>query len=289
MRDNPACAQQEYDRILQSDPGLSVKSHIQIIDAPLISATRPKIAILREQGVNGHIEMAGAFTLAGFDAVDVTMSDLLAGKSLAQFQGLVACGGFSYGDVLGAGKGWAKTILFQSQLRDEFSAFFERPDTFSFGVCNGCQMLSSLKELIPGAQDWPSFERNRSEQFEARLALVEVCQSPSILLQGMAGAMLPIAVAHGEGFANFADQPNPSQVSLRYVDNHGKPTEYYPNNPNGSPQGITGLTTSDGRVTIMMPHPERVFKTWQLSWHPKQWTEYSPWFTLFTNARKYLK
>ncbi len=300
IRDNSECAQQEFDGLLDTqDPGLHASVGFEIeedIAAPFVqTGVRPAIAILREQGVNGQVEMAAAFDRAGFSSVDVHMSDILSGRvSLARFQGLVACGGFSYGDVLGAGEGWAKSILFNSLARDQFSEYFARNDTFSLGICNGCQMLSNLHELIPGAQYWPHFVRNRSEQFEARVAMVEVLESPSILLQGMAGSKMPVAVAHGEGHAEFA---NPSladaalqkqRVALRYVDNYGQVTESYPQNPNGSPQGITGLTSDDGRVTIMMPHPERVFRAVQNSWYPQNWQEDSPWMRLFRNARKWL-
>jgi phosphoribosylformylglycinamidine synthase len=253
---------------------------------------RPRVAILREQGVNGQIEMAAAFDRAGFTAVDVHMSDILQGRvSLAEFKGLVAGGGFSYGDVLGAGEGWAKSILFNQLARQEFSAFFERSDTFSLGVCNGCQMLSNLHELIPGADLWPHFVRNVSEQFEARVATVEVQQSSSIFLQGMQGSRMPIAVAHGEGLAEFGSPEQlaaleaSATVVLKYVDNHGNATQVYPLNPNGSPAGITGLTTPDGRVTIMMPHPERVFRAVQNSWAPDEWSEDGPWMRMFRNAR----
>jgi phosphoribosylformylglycinamidine synthase len=296
LRDNPQCAKQAYDALLATDnPGLFVKNATPKSKPYINTGVKPKVAILREQGVNGHQEMAAAFTLAGFEAIDVTMSDLLQGASLDQFQGLAACGGFSYGDVLGAGKGWANTILYRPQLRALFTAFFERQNTFTLGVCNGCQMLSSIKEIIPGAHHWPLFVRNLSEQFEARLSLVEVCKSNSILLNGMEGAILPIVVSHGEGRTDFSQnktlENNAIQdlLALRYVDHQGKPTEYYPYNPNGSAQGMTGFTTEDGRVTIMMPHPERMFKSWQLSWHPKEWTQDSPWMTMFTNARDWLK
>ena len=232
------------------------------------------MAILREQGVNGHVEAAAAFDRAGFDAYDVHMTDLIAGRTtLAGFKGIVAGGGFSYGDVLGAGEGWAKSILFNARVRDEFAAFFARPDTFALGICNGCQMMSNLRELIPGTAHWPHFVRNRSEQFEARLVLVEVQRSPSLFFAGMEGSRIPVAVAHGEGYAEFRDphQLAAAQplVSLRFVDNRGAATERYPYNPNGSPRGITGLTTADGRFTILMPHPERVFRTVQMSWHPQ--------------------
>ena len=246
----------------------------------------------REQGGNGDGEVAGAFDRAGFEAVDVHMSDIIAGRrSLRHFQGLVACGGFSYGDVLGAGEGWAKSILFNALARDDFSAFFQREETFGLGVCNGCQMFSNLHELIPGSDHWPHFVRNRSEQFEARFATVEVVESPSLFLQGMAGSRLPIAVAHGEGRAEFATPEGAEQalaagsVVLRYVDNYGSCTERYPLNPNGSPLGITGLTNADGRFTIMMPHPERVVRTVQNSWHPDEWGEDAPWMRMFRNLR----
>jgi len=300
LRDNPQCAQEEFDTVLDSaDPGLSVAlSFDPAIDitAPYINTgVRPRIAILREQGVNGQIEMAAAFDRAGFASIDVHMSDIIEGRrSLQAFQGMVACGGFSYGDVLGAGGGWAKSILFNPRARDEFDAFFHRSDTFGLGVCNGCQMMSHLKDMIPGAAHWPRFLRNRSEQFEARFSLVEVIDSPSILLADMAGSRLPIAVAHGEGRAEF-DSPQAAQqtleaglIALRYVDHYGQATERYPFNPNGSPQGTTGLTSTDGRFTIMMPHPERVFRSVQYSWHPDEWGEDGPWLRLFRNARRWL-
>ncbi|MEA3302873.1 MAG: phosphoribosylformylglycinamidine synthase subunit PurQ, partial [Pseudomonadota bacterium] len=295
LRDNPQCADEEYQRIGSADPGLSplltFDAAEDISVAMINTGARPKVAVLREQGVNGQIEMAAAFDRAGFEAVDVHMSDIIEGRiSLPQFHGLVACGGFSYGDVLGAGGGWAKSILFHSRARDEFEQFFHRPDSFSLGVCNGCQMLSHLKELIPGAAAWPRFVRNRSEQFEARLSLVEIVESKSILLQGMAGSRLPIAVAHGEGRAEFTnpDSAGNAQVSMRYIENSGEVAQRYPANPNGSPEGVTGLTTQDGRITIMMPHPERVFRTVQLSWHPPEWGEESPWMRLFRNAREWV-
>ncbi|HEB57324.1 MAG TPA: phosphoribosylformylglycinamidine synthase, partial [Gammaproteobacteria bacterium] len=238
----------------------------------------------------GQIEMAAAFDRAGFTAVDVHMSDIIEGRThLNDFMGLVACGGFSYGDVLGAGGGWARSVLFNAQARDQFEAFFNRPDSFGLGVCNGCQMLSRLKDMIPGAAHWPSFERNLSEQFEARFPLVEVQESPSILLQGMAGSRMPIAVAHGEGRAEFGEQTIDERfISLRYVDHHGQTTERYPFNPNGSPTGVTGLCNEDGRFTIMMPHPERVFRALQHSWHPDEWGEDGPWMRLFRNARAWV-
>ena len=290
-RDNPDCAREEYEAIADgADPGLQFRPAGAVLPARK-GGPRPRVAILREQGVNGQVEMAAAFDAAGFAAVDVTMTDLQYGDRLAEFQGLVACGGFSYGDVLGAGVGWAHSILFNQDMRSRFAAFFARPDTFTLGVCNGCQMLSHLAELIPGAGLWPSFARNRSEQFEARLATVEILESRSIFFRGMAGSRLGIACAHGEGRAVFAGPRSMSralaagQVCMRYLDNYGLPTERYPFNPNGSPAGITSLTTSDGRATIMMPHPERVFRNVQLSWKPADWSgEESPWLRLFQNA-----
>jgi len=297
LRDNPEAAQQEYDRILDAaDPGLHAELSFDpaedVGSAYISCGVRPPVAILREQGVNGQVEMAAAFDRAGFEAVDVHMSDVLSGRVSPQdFKGVVACGGFSYGDVLGAGEGWAKSILFNARARDEFEAFFQRRDSFGLGVCNGCQMMSNLHALIPGAEAWPHFVRNRSEQFEARFALVEVLESPSLFLAGMAGSRMPIAVAHGEGRAEFAEDADPKGVfdaglaALRFVDNHGRPTETYPANPNGSPLGLTGLTTADGRFTIMMPHPERVFRSVQNSWHPDGWGEDGPWMRMFRNAR----
>lgn len=297
MRDNAECADQEFDGLLEEDnPGLSVKLSFDVNDniaAPYIKkGVRPQVAILREQGVNGQVEMAAAFDRAGFAAVDVHMSDILSGRvSLEQFKGLVACGGFSYGDVLGAGEGWAKSILFNGRARDGFQAFFERKDSFALGVCNGCQMMSNLHELIPGTEFWPHFVRNRSEQFEARVAMVQVQESQSIFLQGMAGSRMPIAIAHGEGHAEFESEEALLEadlsgcVAMRFVDNHGKVTETYPANPNGSPRGITGLTSRDGRVTIMMPHPERVFRAVQNSWRPDEWEEDGGWMRMFRNAR----
>lgn len=297
LRDNADCADQEFDLLLEEDnPGLSVKLGFDVNDdiaAPYIKkGVRPQVAILREQGVNGQVEMAAAFDRAGFAAIDVHMSDILAGRvDFEVFKGLVACGGFSYGDVLGAGEGWAKSALFNSRARDAFQAFFERNDSFALGVCNGCQMMSNLHELIPGTEYWPHFVRNRSEQFEARVAMVEVQKSNSIFLQGMAGSRMPIAIAHGEGHAEFASEEALLEadvsgcVALRYVDNHGKVTEAYPANPNGSPRGITGLTSRDGRVTIMMPHPERVFRAVQNSWRPDEWQEDAALMRMFRNAR----
>ena len=297
LRDNVECADQEFDGLLEEDnPGLSVKLGFDInedISAPYIrKGVRPQIAVLREQGVNGQVEMAAAFDRAGFNAIDVHMSDILSGRvSLDAFKGLVACGGFSYGDVLGAGEGWAKSVLFNSRARDGFQAFFERKDSFALGVCNGCQMMSNLHELIPGSEFWPHFVRNRSEQFEARVAMVQVQESASIFLQGMAGSRMPIAIAHGEGHAEFESEEALLEadlsgcVAMRFIDNHGKVTETYPANPNGSPRGITGLTSRDGRVTIMMPHPERVFRAVQNSWKPDDWQDDAGWLRMFRNAR----
>jgi phosphoribosylformylglycinamidine synthase len=297
-RDNPACADAEYALLGENDPGMTPVLSFdpqQDIAAPMIaSGARPRVAVLREQGVNSHLEMAYAFDRAGFDTHDVHMSDLLNGRaSLADFAGAVACGGFSYGDVLGAGEGWAKTIQFNPVLADMFNAFFARGDTFALGVCNGCQMMSSLAAMIPGAHAWPRFTRNKSEQFEARLATVEVQQSPSLFFEGMAGSRIPAVISHGEGYADFSQQGDAAQVaaSLRFVDNHGAITERYPLNPNGSAQGLTAVTTADGRFTAMMPHPERVFRTVQMSWAPQEWqvgAGDSPWMRMFRNARKAL-
>jgi phosphoribosylformylglycinamidine synthase len=297
LRDNPACADQEFAGLTaEKNPGLHARLGFdpnEDVAAPYVKTRRaqPKVAILREQGVNGQVEMAAAFQRAGFTPVDVHMSDILAGRvKLKGFKGLAACGGFSYGDVLGAGGGWAASILHNPRARDEFQAFFQRDDSFALGVCNGCQMMSRLKDIIPGAEHWPRFERNLSEQFEARFVMVEVPDSPSILFDGMAGSRMPIVVAHGEGRAVFDTpaQRKQARVCLRYVDNRGRQTEVYPCNPNGSPQGITGLTTPDGRFTIMMPHPERVFRAVQHSWRPADWQEDGPWLRLFRNARKWV-
>ena len=296
LRDNPDCAQQEYDQLLDAqDPGLSANLSFDLnldIAVPYIATgQRPRMAILREQGVNGQVEMAAAFDRAGFEAVDVHMSDIIAGRaSLADFKGFAACGGFSYGDVLGAGEGWAKSILYNRRARDDFEVFFQRGDSFALGVCNGCQMMSNLHSLIPGAEAWPHFVRNKSEQFESRFVMVEVLPNPSLFFEGMIGSRMPIVVAHGEGYAEFA---NPSalqqaQVMLRFIDHRGRATEAYPQNPNGSPQGITGLTTADGRFSVMMPHPERVFRVAQHSWHPRDWQEDGPWLRMFRNARQWV-
>ena len=303
LRDNPACADSEFALLadnrrskLFADLSFDLKEDIA---APYLSGSlQPKIAILREQGVNGHVEMAAAFTRAGFQAVDVHMSDLLSGRAdLVDFQMLAACGGFSYGDVLGAGEGWAKTILFNGRLRDQFAEFFARPDTLSLGVCNGCQMMSNLAEIIPGAEGWAKFKRNESEQFEARLSMVRVPKSPSLILGEMAGSALPVVVSHGEGRADFThlglpenQVPGSLHIALQYTDGLGEVTQQYPLNPNGSPQGIAGITTADGRVTIMMPHPERVYRTAQMSWCPEEWKafELGGWYRLFAAARKVL-
>ena len=294
LRDNPDCARQQFEQILDNaDPGLNSVLNFAVqdaISAPYINSQQPKIAILREQGVNGHMEMAAAFDRAGFRCIDVHMSDIISGRTgLREFAGLAACGGFSYGDVLGAGGGWAKSILFNERAREEFTAFFARQDTFGLGVCNGCQMLSGLKDLIPGAAHWPRFVRNLSEQFESRVAMVEVQPSASVLLTGMQGSRIPVAIAHGEGRAELTVDPaaliQQGGVALCYVDNYGNKTERFPANPNGSPLGITGLSNHDGRFTIMMPHPERCFRTVQNSWHPKAWGEYGPWMQIFRNAR----
>ena len=290
LRDDPGCAQEEFDALLDSgNPGLSVVAPVPA--APFVAkGERPRIAILREQGVNGQVEMAAAFDRAGFAAFDVHMSDLQAGRvHLADFRGLAACGGFSYGDVLGAGQGWAKSILFNPRLRDEFAAFFGRADSFALGVCNGCQMMAHLAPVIPGAADWPTFQRNRSEQFEARVVMVEIPSSPSIFLAPMAGWRLPVVVSHGEGRAEFAaGRSGRPPVAMRYIDNRGAVASAYPFNPNGSPDGIAAVTTGDGRFTIMMPHPERTFRTVQMSWHPAGLGEDGPWFEMFRNARRWL-
>jgi len=294
LRDNPETAREEYDRILDSnDPGLDVRLNFdpsEDIAAPLIGGEKPRVAILREQGVNSQYEMAAAFMRAGFDAIDVHMSDLFDGRDeLGNYQGIVACGGFSFGDVLGAGGGWAKSILNHSQTRDQFAEFFARGDSFALGVCNGCQMLSHLRELIPGSAYWPNFLRNKSEQFEARFSLVEICDSRSVFLSGMAGCRLPIATSHGEGRASFFNATDQAVaetlVALHYIDNYGNVAETYPSNPNGSVNGICGLSNEDGRVTIMMPHPERVARTTQNSWHPDNWGDDGAWMRIFRNAR----
>jgi phosphoribosylformylglycinamidine synthase len=294
LRDDAICADEEFAALADAeDPGLSASLTFDPNEdpaAPFVNTgAKPRIAILREQGVNGQVEMAAAFDRAGFECVDVHMSDLQASRvTMADFQGFVSCGGFSYGDVLGAGQGWAKSILFNDRLRDDFSAFFARSDTFALGVCNGCQMMSNLASIIPGAEAWPTFHRNRSEQFEARFVMVEIPDSPSIFLSGMTGSKLPLVVSHGEGRAVFSGDQTKARVALRYVDNRGQIATTYPFNPNGSPDGIAGVTTADGRFTVMMPHPERIFRTVQMSWHPGNWGEDGPWLTMFRNVRKWV-
>ncbi len=295
LRDNPVCADSEHAAIgLPNDPGMHVQLTFDPLDnvaAPFINKARPKVAILREQGVNSHVEMSYAMAQGGFDTFDVHMSDLQSGRArLDQFQGFIACGGFSYGDTLGAGEGWARSIMFSPKLAEQFAAFFGRTDTFALGVCNGCQMLAALSPIIPGAQDWPKFTHNQSTRFEARLSLVEVLESPSIFFEGMAGSRMPIAVSHGEGFANFSQRGNEAKVhkAMRFVDNTGAPTEAYPFNPNGSPGGLTSVTTADGRFTAMMPHPERVFRNIQMSWTSGNPSDASPWLRMFRNARKWV-
>ncbi|HSW12494.1 MAG TPA: phosphoribosylformylglycinamidine synthase [Solimonas sp.] len=298
LRDNPDCAREEFDGVgAKDDPGLGMKLSFK---PALISSVqlgrRPKVAVLREQGVNGHAEMAWAFHAAGFESVDVHMSDVLEGRvKLADFAGLVACGGFSYGDVLGAGQGWAKTILFNERARAEFQGFLANPERFALGVCNGCQMFAALKDIVPGAEHWPAFRRNRSEQFEARWSMVEITESKSLLFAGMAGSRLPIAVAHGEGRAEFAREADlgslqsAGQSAMRYIDNQGRVATRYPQNPNGSPQGLASVCNADGRVTIMMPHPERTVAGVAGSWWPQQWNGHTPWLQLFRNARRFCR
>jgi phosphoribosylformylglycinamidine synthase len=307
LRDNSACAKSEFAALLDlKDPGISYKLQFDPADVSLPVmitlkglVTRPQVAILREQGVNGHAEMAFAFRAAGFDAIDVHMSDILDGFPLDSFRGLAACGGFSYGDVLGAGQGWAKSILMHDAARKTFETFFKRPDTFSFGVCNGCQMLTRLKELIPGAKHWPTFVENTSQQFEARYSMVNIRDTePSVFFSGMSGSSLPIVVSHGEGKANFSSLAglqslnDDGLIPLRYINNYGSVTEKYPFNPNGSPQGIAGVKSRDGRVVAMMPHPERTIMADVASWVPKEeldrWGSFGPWFRLFLNARKWV-
>jgi phosphoribosylformylglycinamidine synthase len=306
LRENPETAAQArleirvqsarlVPRVVSRD-FLNFKSPSQEVSCGRVKQPQPKVAILREQGTNGYLEMAAAWMAVGFTCVDVHMSDILSGvDDLTGYRGLAVCGGFSYGDVLGAGRGWALRILYQARLNRIFRDFFSRSDTFTLGVCNGCQMLSVLKTLIPGARHWPWFLQNRSRQFEARLSQVVITESPSILLQGLAGSVLPIVVSHGEGRVEWGPSPQGTPIAqtaalgcLRFVDSQGSATERYPANPNGSPGGLTGFTTADGRATIMMPHPERVFRSAQLSWHPREWGEYSPWIQLFANARAWV-
>ena len=294
LRDNPECAESENLEISKTSNGLKVSTSFdinEIISTPYLNRSiRPKIAILREQGINGHIEMAAAFSKAGFEATDVHMSQILSGQiSLSKFKGLAACGGFSYGDVLGAGRGWANSILLNDRAKDEFSKYFQRHDSFTLGVCNGCQMISNLREIIPGTDDWPSFERNTSEQFEARFTGVKINHSKSILFEGMEGSIMPIAIAHGEGKATFKSNSPVNNISMQYVDHSGKPSDTYPHNPNGSHNSAAAICDETGRITIMMPHPERVFRVIQNSWHPGDWEERSPWMRMFENAREWIK
>jgi phosphoribosylformylglycinamidine synthase len=295
QRDNPDGADAEHSAVGDSDdPGLQFAPSFdpqEDVAAPFLNLARPRVAILREQGVNSQVEMAYCFDLAGFEAVDVHMTDLQSGRAaLSDFKGFVACGGFSYGDTLGAGVGWARSITFNQGLSDQFRRFFGRSDTFALGVCNGCQMLAELADIIPGAQAWPRFTTNRSERYEARLSLVEVLDSPSLFFDGMAGSRLPIVVAHGEGYANFRLRGDPSKTiaAMRFIDHHGRPTDTYPLNPNGSPGGLTAVTTPDGRFTAMMPHAERVFRNIQMSWSAGDKGEWSPWLRIWRNARKWV-
>ena len=297
VRDNPACADAEHAAAgVPNDPGAHVSLAPGAVDpsvtAPFLNlAARPKVAILREQGVNSHVEMAYSFNEAGFEAFDVHMTDLQTGRAdLADFKGVVACGGFSYGDTLGAGIGWARSITFNPRLAEQFKGFFGRPDTFGLGVCNGCQMFAELADIIPGAEAWPRFTTNQSERFEARLSMVEVLESPSLFFAGLAGSRLPIAVAHGEGYANFKHRGDPARAiaAMRFVDNHGQATERYPFNPNGSAGGLTSVTTADGRFTALMPHPERVFRNIQMSWSSGDPSDLSPWMRIWRNARKWV-
>jgi phosphoribosylformylglycinamidine synthase len=295
QRDNPACADSEHAAAGDpADPGMHLHlafDPAEDVAAPYLNLARPRVAVLREQGVNSHVEMAYAFTEAGFEAFDVHMTDLQTGRAdLSEFKGVVACGGFSYGDTLGAGIGWARSITFNERLSEQFQRFFGRADTFALGVCNGCQMFAELADIIPGSEDWPRFTTNQSHRFEARLSMVEVLDSPSLFFAGMAGSRLPIAVAHGEGYANFQHRGNADRVvgAMRYVDNHGQPTERYPFNPNGSAGGLTAVTTADGRFTAMMPHPERVFRNIQMSWTSGDPSALSPWMRVWRNARKWV-
>ena len=298
LRDNPTCARQEFDLVQPDEKprlfaSLAFDSEEDIC-APYVGGVRPRIAILREEGVNGQVEMAAAFDRAGFAASDVHMSDIISGRvSLDAFQGIAACGGFSYGDVLGAGEGWSKSILYNAQARDEFAAFFARTDSFGLGICNGCQMMSNLYQMIPGASSWPRFVRNLSEQFEARVVMAEVLETPSMFLQDMQGSMMPTVVAHGEGRVEVRDRSAEELLEsglacLRYVNADGAPSEIYPLNPNGSALGLNGFCNEDGRFTIMMPHPERIFRSIQNSWRAPEWGEYGPWMRMFRNARRWV-
>ena len=291
LRDNPVCAENEFKLLEDSNTGLFANLSFDIKQNPTLKLNKPRIAILREQGVNGHIEMAAAFVKAGFSAIDVHLNDILNKKvSLKDFVGIAICGGFSYGDVLGAGLGFANSILFNSHLKEEFSNFFNRKDTFGLGVCNGCQVMAHLAEIIPGASNFPRFKKNISSQFEARVVMAEISDSPSILFKGMHGSQIPIIVSHGEGFAQFSDKKHLDNIdiAIKYIDNSGNISEQYPYNPNGSPEGIAGVCNTDGRFTILMPHPERTFRTQQMSWHDKSWGETSPWFKMFLNAREFV-
>jgi phosphoribosylformylglycinamidine synthase len=300
LRDDPECAREAFDSVLDdTDRGLTIRLPTHPLETQTTSfvarGLKPKVAILREQGVNSQMEMAAAFDQAGFEAVDVHMSDLLSGRhDLADFQLLAACGGFSYGDVLGAGTGWARSVLMNERVAAQFHRFFARQDTLTLGVCNGCQMLSQLQSLIPGAEAWPTFLRNRSEQFEARFSLVEVMPSESLMLKSLEGAVLPIVVSHGEGRAQLSADARTAlaggrQIAMRFVDHDHQPTERYPFNPNGSPEGLTAVTSEDGRALIMMPHPERSFRRYQWSWQPKGLSALTPWSKVFENARMALR
>jgi phosphoribosylformylglycinamidine synthase len=298
LRDNPECARQEFDLIQPEQPAKLFSSlsfdPADNVCAGLAGGALPRIAILREEGVNGQVEMAAAFDRAGFSATDVHMSDIISGRvSLADFKGIAACGGFSYGDVLGAGEGWAKSILYNARAFDEFSAFFKRSDSFGLGICNGCQMMSNLYQMIPGAVHWPRFVRNKSEQFEARVVMAEILDSASLFLDAMQGSMMPVVVAHGEGRVETRDCSAAGLLErrlacLRYVDAAGEASEIYPLNPNGSELGLNGFSNEDGRFTIMMPHPERVFRSVQNSWSAPEWGEYGPWMRMFRNARRWI-
>jgi phosphoribosylformylglycinamidine synthase len=293
LRDNPLCAESEFSENLKNSNGLKISPSFDInkvISAPYLNQdAKPNIAILREQGINGHIEMAAAFSKAGFEAIDVHMSQILSGEvSLAQFKGLAACGGFSYGDVLGAGRGWANSILFNNLAKDEFSEYFLRTDSFTLGVCNGCQMISNLTEIIPGTENWPSFERNNSEQFEARFTGVKINDSNSIFFNEMERSIIPIVIAHGEGKATFKSDLTTQNIVMQYVDHSGVISQVYPHNPNGSENATAAICDPSGRITIMMPHPERVFRAVQNSWHPNDWKERSPWMRMFENARQWI-
>ncbi len=291
LRDNPVCAKSEFELLESKNTGLFAKLSFDIKQAPALSLTKPRIAILREQGVNGHVEMAAAFVKSGFNAIDVHLNDILSSHvSLKDFIGIAICGGFSYGDVLGAGLGFANSILFNSHLKEEFSNFFNRKETFGLGVCNGCQVMAHLAQIIPGADNFPRFGKNISSQFEARVVMAEIAKSPSVLFKGMHGSQIPVIVSHGEGYANFSNNTHLDNIdiALQYINNSGEISEIYPYNPNGSPKGIAGVCNTDGRFTILMPHPERTFRTQQMSWHEKSWGEMGPWFKLFLNAREFV-